>query len=235
MSAVGSLDQRSLLKKVSIFRDVADAELDLLLQITTTKRLKPKEVLFRKGDPGKQLYGIMSGRLRVSAAGEDGKEVVFCFLDAGEVVGEIALLDSNPRSATVEAVDSCELLTLHRRDLIPFLEKHPRVTVNLAAVLAGQVRRLSELMEDTLFLTLPSRLAKKLLSLAQSYGRPGEKGTRIEMRLPQGELGELVGSSRESVNKQLRSWSEESIVEFDRGYVTILDHDRLESLAHMLL
>ncbi len=232
----GTLDRRVLLQKMPIFQDLSDVELDLLLDLTTTKRLRAKEVLFRKGDEGRQLYGIMSGRLKVTAAGDGGKELVFCFLDVGEVVGEIALLDSNPRSATIEATEACELLTLHRRDFFPFLEQHPRVAISLASVLAARVRRLSEAMEDTFFLTLPSRLAKKLLALGDRYGKEDEHGLHIELKLAQHELGELVGASRESVNKQLRSWVEERLVLFDRGYVTILDRGhRLEALAHLLL
>lgn len=121
-----------------------------------------------------QLHEV--GRLKASAAGADGKEVVFGLMDPGEVIGEIALLDSEPRSATVVAMEDSQLLCLDRRDFLPFLEKHPSVAIELAAVLALRLRRLSEVMEDTLFLALPSRLAKKILDLANAYGREVEDG-----------------------------------------------------------
>ena len=139
-----------MLGTIGILEGLSRRELDLLHGITGTKRLRAREVLFRKGDPGSALYGVLRGRLRVFSSGADAKEVVFRFLDAGDVVGEVALFDAQVRSATVEAVEPCELLTLQRRDLIPFLEQHPRVAIKLAAVLARSLRELSQRVEDEL-------------------------------------------------------------------------------------
>jgi len=232
--AAGPLDQRSLLQSVAIFEQLEDKELEALLACTTTKKLAAREELFRKGDPGNQLYGILEGRLKIWAAGADGKEVVFGYYGPGEVIGEIALLDQNPRSASCAAMEPTRLLTLHRRDLLPFLEKHPLVTIQLAAVLAARLRRLSEHTEDALFLTLPSRLAKKLLQLADSYGQEGPAGLLIDIRLPQQELADLVGTTRESINKQLRAWEEDGIVRLERARVTLVRRAALEDLAAFL-
>jgi CRP-like cAMP-binding protein len=228
------MDRRALLRSIALFQGLSDRELDMLLALTTTKKLKKRAFLFRKGEPGNALFALMEGRLKATGEGRDGKEVVFSFMDPGEVIGEIALLDQEPRSATVQAVEDAALLTLHRRDLLPFLDRNPKVAIKLAGVLATRIRRLSELMEDTVFLGLPSRLAKKLLSLARRYGKATPGGLRIELKLPQHELGELVGTSRESINKQLRQWGEEGIVQFANGYVTIQDAARLEELARLL-
>ncbi len=229
------VSRRDLLGGISIFSSLSDDDLDRLVEITTLKRLPAKQALFHKGEHAVSLYGIMLGRLKASAAGADGKEVVFGLMDPGEVIGEIALLDSEPRSATVVAMEDSQLLCLDRRDFLPFLEKHPSVAIELAAVLALRLRRLSEVMEDTLFLALPSRLAKKILNLANAYGREVEDGVVIELKLPQQELGELVGTSRESINKQLRSWVEEGLVRVERGYITVLRRQRLEELARFLI
>jgi CRP-like cAMP-binding protein len=228
------VDRRALLGSIPLFQGMSERELDMLLALTTTKKLKKRAILFRKGEPGNALFAVMEGRLRVIGEGRDGKEVVFNFMDPGEVIGEIALLDQQPRSASVQAVADSTLLTLHRRDLIPFLERNPKAAIKLAVVLVKRVRHLSELMEDTVFLGLPSRLAKKLLSLAQRYGKPVEGGVRIDQKLPQHELGELVGTSRESINKTLRQWAEEGLVAFEKGYVTIRDAERLEDLADLI-
>lgn len=228
------MERRELLRGVPIFSSLSDRELDLLLTYTTTKRLKKRAFLCRRGDPGLQLFALMEGRLRVVGEGGEGREVVFNFMDPGDVIGEISLLDSQPRSASVEAVEDSTLLVLHRRDLLPFFERNPKAAMKLASVLAERLRRLSELVEDTVFLGLPSRLAKKLLALAQRYGRATPKGLLIDLKLPQHELGELVGTSRESINKQLRQWAEEGIVHVERGYVTLSDRARLEELARLL-
>jgi CRP-like cAMP-binding protein len=228
------VDRREVLKGIPLFQGMSDRELDMLLALTTTKKLKKRAYLFRKGDPGNALFAVLEGRLKATGEGRDGKEMVFSVMDPGEVIGEIALLDQEPRSATVQAVEDVTLLTLHRRDLLPFLERNPKATIKLAAVLAKRIRNLTELAEDTVFLGLPSRLAKKLLSLADRYGKPTPEGLKIDLKLPQHELGELVGTSRESINKTLRQWGEENLVSFASAYLTIKDKDRLEDLADLL-
>jgi CRP/FNR family transcriptional regulator, cyclic AMP receptor protein len=224
------IDGRALLERIPVFAGLSRRDLDLLYGITGTRKLRTREVLFRKGDEGATLYGIMRGRLRVFS-GADSKEVIFNFMDPGEVFGEIALLDAEPRSATVAAVEPVELLTLQRRDFLPFIEQHPKVAIQLATVLAQRLRTLSDAVEDAMLLSIPGRLAKKLLSLAQSYGKPADGGTRIDLKLPQHELGELVGATRESVNKHMRAWSAGGVIRVERGYITVLDEEALESAA----
>lgn len=229
------IERRLLLAEVSIFSSLSETELESLLRVTSTKRLAKGEILFRKGEPGRQLYGVVQGHLRIFAIGPDGKEMVFHIADPGDVIGEIALLDSNPRSANVVALEEVELLTLDRRDFLPFLERHPQVAIRLAELLAARVRRLSELAEDSILLALRARLAKKLVALSRNYGVETPEGTRIELELHQQALGEMVGTTRESINKQLRDWSQRGFVRFDRGTLTVLDPKGLEALAHLAL
>lgn len=224
------MDRRELLGNVSIFSSLSPEELDQLLNATTTKRVEPKETLFRKGDPGNQLYGILSGSLKVTTTGVDGKDVLFSLMGPGEVLGEIALLDNERRSATVVAVEATDLLVLDRRELIPFLERHPLATIGLAGVLASRVRRLSERAEDRQSLPLPARIAKKLLALSEQHGKRPIVGGPVEVRLPQQDLADLVGTTRESVNKQLRSWEEEGILTLGRGRVVLMQPTALEAI-----
>jgi CRP-like cAMP-binding protein len=229
------LDRRRLLANVSIFSSLDDRALDALVRATSTRRLAAGEVLFRKGDAGRQLYGVLSGRLKAVAAGADGKEIVFNVCDPGEVIGEIALLDSNPRSASIVALEPSELLVLDRRDFLPFLERHPRVAIQLAELLAARLRRLSELAEDSVLLALRARLAKKLVSFAQRYGRKTPEGIQIDLPFSQQELGEMVGTSRESINKQLRAWTEQGLIVTSKGRITLCDAPGLEALARLAI
>lgn len=228
------MDRRQLLSNVSIFSPLGEGEIDLLLAATTTRRLDSGETLFRKGDPGNQLYGILSGSLKVMATGPDGRDVLFGLMGPGEVLGEIALLDSRARSATVVAVEASDLLTLHRRELLPFLESHPRATIALAGVLAARVRELSERTEDRQILSLPGRIAKRLLALAAAHGKRPIVGGAVEVRLSQQDLADLVGTTRESVNKQLRRWQEQGVVSLGRGRVVLVQSAALESLSRPL-
>ena len=230
MSPLGQ-DKVSFLKRVTWFSQLEPRELEKLAQITAIKRLRARETLARKGDLGSQAYVIMRGRLRISSAGADGKETVLRIMDPGEVVGEIALLDGQPRSASMSALEPTELLVIQRRDLIPFLERNPKTAIKLLTTLTGLVRSLSNQLEDRVFLGLPGRLAKKLLALADNYGRETPEGILIEMRIPQAALGEMVGTSRESVNKQLQTWRKEGLVRTEKLHITVLDRDALEDLA----
>lgn len=225
------MDRRELLGSVSLFASLEDKQLDLLLRATTTRKLKPKEVLCRKGDPGNQLYGILSGSLKVTATGTDGKDVMFGLMGPGEVIGEIALLDGEERSATVTAIEPTELLTLHRRELIPFLENHPQAAIALASVLAARVRQLSDRAEDRQTMPLPGRIAKRLLSLSEQYGKRPIVGGPVEIRMPQQDLADLVGTTRESVNKQLRAWEQAGIVELGRARVVLKRPESLEAVT----
>ena len=133
----------------------------MLLRVTRTRPAAGR--LFRKGDPGRQLYGVLSGRLKVSASGRDGREVMLNVCDPGELIGEISLLDSNPRSATVVALEASELLVLDRRDFLPFLEKQPRLAIGVAELLAAPcVGRRADGGLDAV--DAHARLAKKLVA-----------------------------------------------------------------------
>jgi CRP-like cAMP-binding protein len=235
VSAPAAVDARDLLAGLSLFDGLSTGEVSALLQLTTRKKLRARQVLCRRGDPGGQLHGVLSGRLRVVSESEDGREAILNLIDPGDVIGEISLFDAQPRSATVEALEPTELLTLHRRDLLPFLHRNPKVTLKLAAVLARRVRALSEVAQDALLLSISGRLAKKLLSLSRSYGVETPTGRKIDLKLPQHELGELVGATRESVNKTLRAWVDSGALIVERGFITIVKPEELEKSARVVV
>ena len=231
MAHLSADQKRELLTNVPLFQGLGLEELDALIPVTRTVSLTKREELFHKGDEGAQVYVVIRGKLKVLTTSDSGDDVVFSILGPGEVFGEIALLGGTPRTATVTAIDPCELLIIDRRDFLSFLRGHPDVAINLLEVLAQRMKRVSELVEDTLFLNLPLRLAKKLLSLAHAYGEPHAEGLRLDLKLSQEEWGDLVGTTRESVNKQLRAWTEDGLITVDRGYIVIHNRRELEKLA----
>jgi len=223
--------KRELLANVPLFNGLDPTELDALIPVARTVSLTSREELFHKGDTGAQVYVVISGRLKALTTSDEGDDMVFNIVGPGEVLGEIALLGGTQRTATVTAIDPCELLIIDRRDFIAFLRNHPDVSIKLLDVLAKRMKQVSELVEDTLFLNLPLRLAKKLVSLSRAYGTPHERGVRLDLKLSQEEWGDLVGTSRESVNKQLRAWTEEGFITVEGGYIVIHDRSALEKLA----
>lgn len=233
MSTSQRTARRDLLANVEIFEGLQDPILDLLVDASSTRKLDRGEYLCHAGEPGSQLYGVIKGRLKVLVSGPSAKDVVFGYTDPGQVIGEIALLDAHPRSASVVAVEPSELLSLQRRDLLPILGRHPEVGIQLAEVLAGRVRRLTELAQGALSLPLPTRLAKKLLELDAQYGESRGDERHIDLTLNQQELADLVGITRESTNKHLRAWAQEGLLRFERGRLTLLDREGLESVASL--
>jgi CRP/FNR family transcriptional regulator, cyclic AMP receptor protein len=183
------------------------------------------ETICRIGDPGGSMMAVLTGTVRISMPTVKGKEVILGDLHPGELFGEIAMLDGKPRSANATAHTKCELLVLERRNVIPFLEKHPAACLQLMELLCARIRRSDERMADLAFFELPTRLAKLFLS----YGSE-KAGKEIRLSLSQTELAEMVGATRENVNRCLRDWHRRGLVKLQGGWTVIPDTDRLHNL-----
>ena len=228
-------EKRRLIANVSLFSTLSERELDELIAVARTIELAARAQLFHKGDQGTQVYVVIRGTLKALTTSDHGDDVVFSILGEGEVFGEIALLGRPQRTATVSAITPCELLVIDRRDFLAFLRSHPEAAIELLSVLAERLTRVSELVEDTLFLNLPVRLAKKLVHLARTHGERIAGGLRIDLKLSQEEWGDLVGATRESINKQLRAWVETGLITLEQGYVVIHRPQDLERLAGFVI
>ena len=231
MPSISSEEKCRLLRASALFRDLSEAELDAIAPSARLQSLNAREELFHSGAPASQLYLIVRGRVKVLTTSSEGDEIVFNILGKGEVLGELAVLNETTRTATAKAIDVTELLALHQRDLFDFLRKHPEAGIKLARVLAQRVSNLSELLSDMHFLNLPLRLAKKLNALSLAYGQEQEDGLRIKLKLSQEEWGDLVGATRESINKQFRVWTKEGLIHMDRGCVVLARPEDMRRLA----
>jgi CRP-like cAMP-binding protein len=230
--ALTSERKRELLAGVPLFSGFAARDLDGLVPASRAVAVAAREEVFHKGDPGSQLYVVIRGRLKALSTSPEGDDVVFSVMGPGEVFGEVALLSERPRTATVRAIERCDLLVLDRRDFLAFLRRSPDAAIRLLTVLAERLIRVSELVEDVQFLNLPVRLAKKLVHFADRYGREEKTGAVvIDLKLSQEEWGDLVGTTRESINKQMRAWSDEGLIRVDGGLVTLLQRAAIERLA----
>ena len=228
-------DKRRLIANVSLFSALSERDLDALISVARTVKLAARAQLFHKGDQGTQVYVVIHGTLKALTTSEEGDDVVFSILGEGEVFGEVALLGRPQRTATVTTITACELLVIDRRDFLAFLRSHPEAAIELLSVLAERLTRVSELVEDTLFLNLPVRLAKKLVHLARRHGERVADGVKIDLKLSQEEWGDLVGATRESINKLLRSWTETGLITLEHGYVVIHRPRDLERLAGFVI
>lgn len=225
---IGVLRQRSVL-----FSVLSDADVDAIIRLGSVIQHPDKQVVFQIGESGDNLLILLEGRVKVSLTSSEGKEAILSILEPGDVMGEMALFDGEPRSATLTTMDACSFLVLWRRDFLPFLERNPQVTFKLLAGLSQRLRATNDLVSNLSFLNLPARLARVLISLGQQYGKPTSAGIAIGLKLSQEELGNLVGVSRESVNRQIRAWAEADVLEYTQGTLILKQSDILfrESLS----
>jgi CRP-like cAMP-binding protein len=223
---------RELLSRFWFFAELADADVGLVMQIAQKRRHEGRRVVVRQGDADGDLYAVLRGHLKVSACDKHGHEIVMSLMQPGDVFGEIAFLDGGARSATVTSLDPGELLVIRRADFLLLLRRVPTISMALLNVMAKRIRRLSESAQDSAFLDVKSRLAKRLVDLADQFGTPlGSGQVALRVRLSQQELGDMVQATRESVNKCLREWAKEGIIQQNGRQLVIEDRARLGVLA----
>ncbi|NUP07809.1 MAG: Crp/Fnr family transcriptional regulator [Polyangiaceae bacterium] len=223
-------DLSRLLARSWFFSELTAKEIEGLAALARTRTVRPKQCIVKKGEPAAQIFAVLRGRLKVMTPGI-AHDAAFRIIGPGDLIGEISAVDGQARSATVKAIEHCELAVIDHRDFTSFLDAHPVVSRKLLAVLARRVRQLSERVEDRSFLGVHARLAKCLLSIVEQYGQPSRDGLVSDLRLSQQELGELMDATRESVNKLLRSWREQGIVTHEADRIVVHDLEALRALA----
>jgi CRP/FNR family cyclic AMP-dependent transcriptional regulator len=233
MGKLGMEEKVRILAKVPLFARLSEKDIEAIGSVSMTRSIKAREELFHKGDEGSQLYIVGRGRLKVITTSDEGDDLMFCVVEVGDVIGEIGLLVDRHRTATVRAMEASDLIVIDRREFRSLLRTRPDVAIELLTVLAERLSRVSEFLEDTHFLNLPVRLAKKLVDFVYHHGkeRAGGAQTLIDVKLSQEEWGDLVGTTRESINKQFGIWSKEGMIELEKGRVVVLELDELEKLA----
>ena len=189
------------------------------------------DVLFHEGEPGDRLYVIREGKVKLGTRSSDGRENLLAVLGPGEMIGELSLFDPGPRTATATAVSDSVVLEMGHHDLETWLAATPAVAEHLLQALARRLRRTNEALADLVFSDVPGRVAKALLDLSSRFGRPVEDGIRVAHDLTQEELAQLVGASRETVNKALADFAARGWVRREGRAVVLLDVERLERRA----
>jgi len=217
-----------LLEKIPLFKGLSPEVLSILAEQLRVIKVKRADVLFRKGSEGDCLYIIQQGAVKITLPSEAGDEMIIAIFKAGDFFGEMALLDQMPRSANAIAMNSTRLLMLNRRDFLSFLKTNDTAMEIILSSLSNRLRRTSKTLEDTVFLKVSARFAQKLLELGDCFGRRDENELKISLRLTQKDLGDMIGATRESVNKEFRKLHKEGIVSLSDQTIQIHDIERLE-------
>ncbi|MFB3120247.1 MAG: Crp/Fnr family transcriptional regulator [Stenotrophomonas maltophilia] len=221
----------NFLTSVPIFANLSGEQLQSLPGKLQPRRYQRGEVIFHEDDPADRMHIIVEGRVKISIASEDGRERDIALLQSGECFGEMALIDGSNRSATATAVDATETMVLFRQDFLDFLSENPEVAADVNTLLVQRLRNVNQMLGDMVFLDVPTRVAKQLLTLAEAYATEAKPGAAIVVAIGQDELARLVGATRETVSRALNSFRRLGMLDTSHRRITIIDLPGLEKMA----
>jgi CRP/FNR family transcriptional regulator, cyclic AMP receptor protein len=216
-----------VLKRNPLFAQLSMEQLTRLAGLARPQRHEKDHVIFNEGDAGTAWYMIVKGRVKISKSSPDGKERTLVLLGPGDVFGELALIDGEPRSADAVVAEDSELLVVSREEFLTFVMDQPQVAMSLLVVLSQRLRHTNLLVHDAAFFDVRGRLARVLLELARGEGETEPGGALMCPQLTQSELASMVGVTRESINKWLRSYERSGTVTRRHGRLVVLDPQRL--------
>jgi CRP/FNR family cyclic AMP-dependent transcriptional regulator len=219
----------AVLRKHPYFCDLDPEAFDQLCRYAKHTTLKRGSAIFSKGDPGNSLVAVIRGTVKISISSAEGRSAILNLIGAGEIFGEVALLDGLARTADATANTDCEIFVIDRREFLPFVRSQPALAMKFIELLCARLRWTSDQVEQVILQDLPGRLASALIRLTEKHKlAPGGRRT---IAITQQEISEMVGMTRESINKQLRAWAARNWVRLEHGAIVVLDTESLQALA----
>ena len=219
--------EEEVVRRAPLFTALDEATAVSLRASMDSVKIAKGSILFKEGDGGEHLYVIVDGKLKLGTSSGDGRENLLSILGPGEMFGELSLFDPGPRTSTATAVTDAKLLSLSHEKVIPWLKQNPEVSLQLLTRLSQRLRRTNEAVGDLVFSDVPGRVAKALIDLGDRFGKTTPEGLLVNHDLTQEELAQLVGASRETVNKALADFAGRGWLKLDGRSVLIADVDRL--------
>jgi CRP-like cAMP-binding protein len=226
-----AMDRQTLIQHVPLFATLNAGELAALAQDFTRAEYAAGETIFQQGDSGHALYLIETGKVRIFVQNEDGQELSVNVCGAGEVFGEMSVIDELPRSASAEAMEPTALLRLTRDQFREHLRRSPQLALAFMKSLSALLRRSTRELDNLTLATVPTRLARKLMELTDKHGQPEPGGVRVAIPLTQSELASMLGATRESVNKALRRFRQRGLIRWEQSQIVIVDVAELRTEA----
>jgi CRP/FNR family transcriptional regulator, cyclic AMP receptor protein len=223
--------ENDVLRQAPLFSSLDDDAANSLRSSMSETRIGRGDVLFHEGDSGDRLYVVTDGKIKLGRTSADGRENLLAILGPGQMFGELSLFDPGPRSATATAVTPCTLMSLGHDELLRWLEDQPSVARALLHQLAARLRKTSDVVADLVFSDVPGRVAKALLDLSRRFGRTADDGIHVHHDLTQEELAQLVGASRETVNKALADFAMRGWLRLEPRSVVLIEVERLRKRA----
>jgi CRP-like cAMP-binding protein len=224
-----ALAAETILERTRLFHGLPAATIRQISGLSTRRSYGPGAIVFSQADPGDALYGVVTGKIRISAGSPDGREIFLNIMEPGDTFGEIALLDGRHRTATASATVPSELIIITRDHFLGLLEREPKLVRHVVQLLCERIRWTSGLAEDSALLGVPARLARRLLSLGKLHGRETAHG--IELRSSQEDVARFLGLSRQVVNQYLQNWKGQGWLTLGRNKMIIVDEHALRNVV----
>jgi len=219
------------LRKAGLFQGVDPDDIEALGGEFEISEISRGQVLFHEGEPGDSLYIVLSGKVKLGRRASDGRENLVAVMGPSDQFGELSLFDPGPRTATAVVVTDGRVARLPKSALQKWVQERPQIAMQLLRVVARRLRRTNTMLADLIFVDVPGRVAKQLLQLAQRFGSVEAGQLRVTHDLTQEELAQLVGASRETVNKALADFAARGWLRLEGKSVVILDRERLARRA----
>jgi CRP/FNR family cyclic AMP-dependent transcriptional regulator len=222
---------RGVLSTVPLFHGLDARDEERIVSCARMQLVPAGEVVIERGDPPEAVFAVATGRLKVVAPRSGGRDAALHILGPGDVFGEVALFQTDGRTARVAAIEESVLLVIDHRDFRNLLDRSADLTRRMLVLLATRLKNTIAHFDATTSLEVPQRLARKLLLLTEHCGTADPGGTRLGLKLSQSDLAELVDATRQSVNRLLRAWHEARILETRDGRIVVRDVEGLRRIA----
>lgn len=226
---VVALTAKAILERTRLFRGLPSATIRQISALSMRRSYSNGTIVFSQADPGDALYGVVTGRIRISASSRDGREIFLNIMEPGDAFGEIALLDGRHRTATASATSRSELIIITRDHFLELLKREPKLVSHVIQLLCERIRWTSGFTEESALLSVPERMARRLVSLGTLHGRETPKG--VELSISQEELAHFLGLSRQAVNQYLQHWKVRGWLTLGRGKIIIVDERALRDVV----
>ncbi len=219
------------LRNVPLFRDFDETELMQVAGLVATRRYAKHQTIFREGDPGQTFYLILGGSVAVVRIASDGRETILSILKERDFFGEMSVFDTSVRAASVRTLTEVEVGAIERDDFLGLIDRNPRIGRLLVIALSERLRAANKLIAATTSQDIRARLAQLLLNLMQNFGEPHESGTRITLRLTNQEMANMIGTTRETVNRTLNRFWDERLIDMRTAHVIVVEPDKLKAIV----
>lgn len=224
-------DGQEILARAGIFQGVDPTAVAALIRDMEAVKFRRGTTIFDEGEPGDRLYIITSGKVKLARHAPDGRENLLSVMGPSDMFGELSIFDPGPRTSSAVCVTEVTAATMDSHLLKHWIDNHPEISQQLLRVLARRLRRTNASLADLIFTDVPGRVAKTLLQLANRFGKQEGGALRVNHDLTQEEIAQLVGASRETVNKALATFAQRGWIRLEGKSVLIVDTEHLARRA----